>query len=355
MTDTIVAKYFDGQSSASRHTTIVYDHAMNEFVLNIENNTSFAWQIKDLQFEQYGSLTEIRNKNFPSAILKIDDEKFAQAFYQAMNQHKGIDLHKRLLNIGLLQMIFIAICLFGLVVLSYFYILPPIAEKSVALLPDGFDNQIGNIFMEAYLKDNDIDSVKTKYLEEFATHIDFNNHKPLHYAVVNSDEVNAFALPNGQIVVFSAILENMKSSDELVALLAHEASHINQRHSTKMICRNLAGYMIISLILSDVNGIMAVIGDNAQQLHSLAYSRKFEQEADEQGMKILMENNINPYGMVQLFEQLEAESGFDIPKIISSHPLTKDRKENMENIICEKNYAIKPNNQLDTIFGYLNH
>jgi predicted Zn-dependent protease len=108
--------------------------------------------------------------------------------------------------------------------------------------------------------------------------------------------------------------------------------------------------MLVSLLLSDVNGIMAVLADNAQQLHSLSYSRKFEQEADEQGLKILMDNQVDPNGMVQLFEHLEKESKFSIPKIISSHPLTIERKENMQKIISETVYEVKPNGNLNAIF-----
>ena len=121
-----------------------------------------------------------------------------------------------------------------------------------------------------------LDIKKSKYLEQFAAELNLGNTKPIRFTVVKSDEVNAFALPNGQIVVFTAILDDMKSSDELVALLGHEASHINNRHSTKMLCRNLAGYMIVSLLLSDVNGIMAVLADNAHQLHSLSQLKAYQ-------------------------------------------------------------------------------
>jgi predicted Zn-dependent protease len=111
--------------------------------------------------------------------------------------------------------------------------------------------------------------------------------------------------------------------------------------------------MVVSLLFSDVNGVMAVLADNAQQLHSLSYSRSFEQEADEQGLKILMDNHVNPNGMVKLFEQLEEESKVSIPKIISSHPLTKERKENMQKIISEAVYDVKPNDKLISIFEHI--
>jgi predicted Zn-dependent protease len=207
--------------------------------------------------------------------------------------------------------------------------------------------------MDAFLNDNIIDTQKTKYLEQFASEIDLKNEKPLKFAVVKSNQINAFALPNGQIVVFSAILENMQSKEELAALLGHEASHVNCRHSIKMLCRNLAGYLLVSLLFSDVNGIMAVLADNAQQLHSLSYSRSFEQEADEQGLDILMSNHLNPKGMITLFEQLEHESDFAMPEILSTHPLTDERKNNIQKIISQSHYEVKPNDKLNAIFSRL--
>jgi predicted Zn-dependent protease len=355
MNNTIDATYFGGQSSVSQKTTVVFNERMNEFRLQIVGGISFVWKLDDLLFEQYGSLLEIRNEKYSGVILKIDNKDFSQKFYNAIKKNKGIDIHTRLLNIGFSKIVAIAICFLSFIMLAYFYVLPTIAEKTVPFIPDSFDNKIGDVFMETFLADNDIDTTKTKYLEQFVSELNLKTKKPLRFLVVNSEEINAFALPNGQIVVFTAILDNMKSSDELVALLGHEISHVNHRHSTKILCRSLAGYMMVSLLLSDVNGIMAVLADNAQQLHSLSYSREFEKEADEQGLKILMDNNINPNGMVQLFEQLEKEEKFSIPKIISSHPLTKERKENIQKIISETVYQVKPNDKLNSLFESIKH
>ncbi len=355
MNKTIEAKYFDGHSSASQQIIIAFNDTMNEFRLQVADGISFLWQLEDLQFEQYGSLLELRNANYPGAILKVDNKDFSQQFYEIMKQDRRLDIHSRLLNLGLSKITAIAFCLFGLMVLGYFYVLPPVAERFVVLLPVSFDNEIGDVFMETFLNEHDVDTVKTRYLEKFASNLNLKNAKPLRFTVVKSNELNAFALPNGHIVVYTAILDSMKSSDELVALLGHEVSHVNNRHSTKMLCRNLAGYMVISLIFSDINGVMAVLTDNAQQLQSLSYSRTFEQEADEQGLKIIIDNHVDPNGMVQLFDQLEKETNISIPQIISSHPSTENRKEHMQKIISQTVYEVKPNDHLTSIFESLNN
>lgn len=347
-------KYFDGLSSAFVDVSVNFNDSMNKICFQKENGDLFFWDISEIQFNQYSNLLEIRNKYNLDAILKIDNENFTRKFFLVMKKNKGIDIHTRILNAGFLNISIIAICLIALFSLGYFYILPPVAEKSAAMLPESFDNYIGDIFMKNFIDEKNIDNEKTKNIQNFAEELYLGNTKPLGFTVIKSSEVNAFALPNGQIIIYTAILDKMQNYDQLVALLGHEVSHINNRHSIKILCKNLAGYMMISLLFSDVNGIMSLLAENAQQLHSLSYSREFEEEADKHGLQILINNNTNPYGMIKLFEKLEEEeSEFNIPKIISSHPLTNNRKKYIQKLIIESDYTVKSNNKLATIFETL--
>lgn len=344
--------YFDGQSSAARFALVTMEEQSDMLVLqSIEHEQK--WQIKDLEFERYGSVVELRNKRYSGAILKVDNDDFADRFYKYMKQHKRVDIHARLLQLGYKKLVAISVGLMALIVVAYFYLLPPLAERAVGLLPDSFDDTLGDMFTENFLEKNDIDHRRSEYLTLFARELNLQNNKPLKFAVVKSKEMNAFAAPNGQIVVYSALVDSLRSAEELAALLGHEASHVNQRHSVKMLSRNLAGYMMISLLISDVNGIMTVIADNVHQLNSLSYSRKFEEEADYLGLKILMDNGLDPQGMVRLFERLEAQEKFSIPQLLSTHPLTAERKKKMQDIIDSTPHHISSNTRLYSLFRKL--
>lgn len=353
MLNSFEAKYFDGKSSLPQQIKVAFQNDILGLQLQISRDEKINWSLTDLRFERFGNLVEIRNQNYAYAILKVENAAFAEEFYSAMKRERRVDIHTRLLGLGLLKISGIALGLLGLIVGAYFYILPPIAEKSAALLPESFDDKIGNVFIENYLEKVEVDTARSMQLEEFASQLKLKNRKSLRFTVVKSEEINAFALPNGHIVVFSGILDNMESADELAALLGHEVTHVNARHSTKMLCRNLAGYMLVSLLFSDVNGVMAVLAENAQQLHSLSYSRNFEQEADEQGLRILVDNHVDPRGMIQLFERLEKDNGVSIPKIISTHPLTEDRRAHMEEMIGTMDYQVVSNPKLVSIFKEL--
>jgi predicted Zn-dependent protease len=346
----VEAKYFDGQSSVAHKITLVFDERINELRFQFENGDSLVWRVDDLNFEQYGDCLEIRNKHFAGAFLQITNEPFSKQFFKAMKRANKVDVHHRILSIGFRKIVAIAVAMLALIVVSYIYLLPTIAERSAALLPETFDTALGNAAMRIHFNENRIDSVRTNLLEEFASQIDFKNTRELNFTVIESSRINAFALPNGQIVIYTGLLNRLRDANELAALLAHEAAHINYRHSIKMLSRNLAGYFLISLILSDVSGIMAVLADNAHQLHSLAYSRRFENEADAQGLAILMKNDIDPNGKVQLFDLIAQLERISIPEILSTHPLTEGRRENMERIIEKSSFEVLPQNRLDSLF-----
>jgi len=106
-------------------------------------------------------------------------------------------------------------------------------------------------------------------------------------------------------------------------------------------------------MLSDVNGIMAIIADNAHNLQSLSYSRKFEQEADEQGTKLMINNNINPLGMTLLFSRLKSQNKAAVPAFISTHPMTNNRIDDINNLIKNTKHKSLYNSQLKELFSQL--
>lgn len=134
--------------------------------------------------------------------------------------------------------------------------------------------------------------------------------------VVDSAEVNAFALPGGFVVVNSGLLVEARTGEEVAAVLAHELSHVTLRHSTKRI----AGGLGVSAALGLVFGIVD-IGAPAytlSYLSSLGYERGQEREADEHGQALLERAGISPLGMATFFERLA--SAPSPPELLSTHP-----------------------------------
>ena len=103
----------------------------------------------------------------------------------------------------------------------------------------------------------------------------------------------------------SGILEIMEEEEELAALLAHEVSHINGRHSLRTISRNLSNYLLVSILTGDVGGFSSIIIENSDLISSLSFSRSLEKEADLEGINLMVKADIDPRGMVDLFERFE--------------------------------------------------
>ena len=348
------AIYFDGESSTPQNVELFLDKKKEVFYFETQKKERINWGIKESDFKQKSDSFVIQSKEDVSKSIIVKEPLFINNLKTYLEETGNVNWYQKLINLGFKVHSIIAITILGFIGLSYLYILPYIAEKAVVLVPESYDTNLGNLVFKQSLMTSTIDSVKTEKLNLFAKELKLNNNKNVHFTVVNSNIINAYALPNGDIVVFSGILDAMKDYDELAALIGHEVSHVNNRDSMKMLCRNLSGYIFISAVLGDTNGVMAVIGDNANTLKSLSFSREFEHEADADGFQILVNNKVNPKGMSNLFKRLqEEENGIAVPEFLSSHPVTTERISFINKMIQYKSYTFNENLKLKNLFDQI--
>lgn len=345
--------FFDGITSVPKLVELKIDAFQHAITITSSEFEPLIWVIEDIRIEHLGACLEIRNLKNPVAFLKVSDACFISYFIDLMNTKGQIGWYYKILQLGMKAYIGIAIIILALIAGGYWFLIPWVAEKAVLIIPESYDASLGSTFFTEYLTKNNVDSSKTVLLNQFAHELKLQKTRGLHFTVVNSSEVNAFALPDGNIIVYSGLLDLIKNYDELACLMGHEVIHVNQRHSMKMLCRNLSGYIFISAVFSDVNGIMAVIADNAHNLQSLSYSREFEKQADEEGTTLMIHNNVNPNGMTRLFSRLKENDYINIPAFISSHPLTNDRIETINHFIINTQHKNYYQPELQKLFNML--
>lgn len=184
----------------------------------------------------------------------------------------------------------------------------------------------GNQLFEYFTNELQTDTAATRLMGIITRDFEMSNRYPIQVTVVNDTTVNAFALPGGHIVIYSGIIAAMKDQDQLYALLGHEASHVNERHSLQGMTQNLTSSFLLSLISSNLNGTGVNLIAQADFLRGLSYSRKLEATADWKGQEMMIKNKINPGGMTRLMEALQQahpESGNWT--FLSTHPITSDR------------------------------
>jgi len=169
------------------------------------------------------------------------------------------------------------------------------------------------------------------------------------FDVIDSKEVNAFALPGGPTYFFTGLLNRMKSEDELAAVLAHELTHVRREHWAYQYAdsqkRNLGLSLI--LILAKANRTVVDLASVGNSLFDLKFSRTHESQADEQGMDMLIAAGYNPQGMVDVFTMLrETNKGGRPPEILSTHPDDGNRIKAMQNRIKGLKQTFPPQKQL---------
>lgn len=315
------ALFYDGLSSSPQNVNWTLHVQQGLLYIQFQDQQIYTWQIEALDYAEGPHSLELRLKSSPAAYLSIPNTE-AEELLKALRK---TNLHGRFRNLSPVKVLAVVLILLGTLVGSYFLLVPIFAEKAVVFIPQSVDNQIGETAYHAMVSSEDLDTSKTKALNAFAKQLQLGNQRPIHFNVVNSSEVNAFALPNGEVVVYTGILDQIDHSSQLTALLGHEVSHVNARHSMRLLSRNLAGYMIISLLVGDIGGFTTILVDNAQQMHQLAFSRKHEEEADHLGLQIMLKNHQDPKGMLQLFSKLQKHTPNGIPEMLSTHPLPKSR------------------------------
>ena len=164
------------------------------------------------------------------------------------------------------------------------------------------------------------------------------------FYVVNTDVVNAFALPGGIVYVNRGVLERADRMDELAGVMAHEIEHVVRRHSVKQM-ENMQGANIgvaLACSLTNVcNNQAAAAAINVGGTAIFAkFSRTDEVQADEGGFRNVINAGINPEGMLTFFQKLLAEeqqsgSSGAASSWFSDHPGTQDRIQDIQNMLAQ--------------------
>lgn len=334
--------FYDGQSSVSRKALLNLTSGFWIIRYTDENfqSHSVKWDINELRsIGVLNGAQVFRYGSFPQQLIECHEEDLISILKQQYPNAKFLKTNTFELK-GWKNIVAATLLLIGLLVSVYLYVLPPCAEFLADQIPQDIETSLGISMLNSFIDGSEKDAELSLLVNQFAKNIDFNTTYPIEITVVKKDEINAFALPGGQIVVYDGILKKMKNGGELAALLSHEVAHIEYKHSLKSISRSLSGYIFVSLVFNDVNGITTTLVDNANILNNLSYSRALETDADHRALNTLKANNINQQGVVDLFETLKSGHDFSYLKFLSTHPLTDDRIKYAKAISQKQTYVI---------------
>lgn len=172
---------------------------------------------------------------------------------------------------------------------------------------------------EAYLRSAGLESEIKNFAWEFN--------------LVKSDEINAWCMPGGKIVVYEGIMKLVSSDDELAVVMGHEVAHAVAKHSNERMSQQVAAQMGANVLGAVMQGQSYQTQAIAQQVYGLGaqygvmqpFSRKHESEADEMGLVLMTIAGYNPDVAITFWQKMSAAGSSKIPEFLSSHPSHETR------------------------------
>ena len=331
-------------------------------VLAVEDHITIGYRREDgtTQTVRWNliDITAVFDKSQQATIITSDGEKDcsllingkdATDFILQMQAEQQKPWHKKDKTKEWLRNLLIFLAVAGILMATYFLLVPWLSGKLASNVSIKTEEEFGNAVFDALDLSQQQDGEATVVLNDFFKEMEIPTGYNVRITVVNGDVVNAFALPGGNIVVYSALLKELKTYPELAALLSHEFTHINNRHTTRSVFRQLGSRIFLSLLFGRFGSVTAILADQADRFKSLKYSRKLEKEADIGGLSLLQERKIDHEGFVGLFHHLKASvPGSAMPEFFESHPDINSRIDYIRE--ASKNSLAEDNPQLRAIF-----
>jgi beta-barrel assembly-enhancing protease len=217
----------------------------------------------------------------------------------------------------------------------------------VQQVTDKTEQKLGELFWGVFKKtEKEITSELTvNSIDSIVTHICKSNNidgEKIKVHIINKDEINAFALPNGHLIVFSGLILNSDNQEELTGVMCHEIAHIELNHVMKKLVKEIGLSVLISMTTG--NGRSDAINETAKMLSSSAFDRSLEKEADMKAVDYLVNAKVNPEPFANFLYKLSDEEHEAAKYLtwISTHPDSKERAEYIIEYNKDKLTAYKP-------------
>ena len=322
--------FYDGKSPTKHRVVVVLQS--NGIIIKSDDFEEILWQFDHIKQspELYSkSFTQLENTELLNQRLVIEDPDFLSVvseFFPSMKFNRPAKMLsiKRLAVLGILLLLV-------LVPTFYYFLLPSFSEIVAEKIPVSFEKKLSAPYLSILvpkesLCNNDRNYKKIEYILNTLTSTIPDSEYEFKLYIVKSDVLNAFALPGGYVVIYSALLEKTDRPEQLAGVLSHEIQHITNRHGTEALVKDYTLGIFISAVTNDSGTIETTLGF-AKYIGLMNYSRESETEADIEGIKMMKSARLDPNGMVEFFEILNKHSGAvpDSLQYLSSHPQAKDR------------------------------
>ncbi len=206
--------------------------------------------------------------------------------------------------------------------------------SNINIFTDAEEVQLGKQFSRQIEQDMKIytDPVVTAYIDQLGQHLANHSQRQnitYHFKVVNTDVVNAFAVPGGYLYVNIGLIRAAANESELAGVIGHEIGHVVGKHGVKQMTRQLGLTAVAQLALGEnQNELKQMVANLAANGVLMKYSRDAEREADKYAVQEMYDAGIDPEGMATFFEKLlnlQKGKPSKLKQLFSTHPPTTER------------------------------
>ena len=187
--------------------------------------------------------------------------------------------------------------------------------SDINIFTDAQEVQLGKQFSREIEKEIKIytDPVVTAYIDQLGQHLANHSQRQnitYHFKVVDTEVVNAFAVPGGYLYVNIGLIRAAENESELAGVIGHEIGHVVGKHGVKQLTRQLGLAAVAQLALGeDQSKLKQMVAGLAANGVLTKYSRDAEREADIYAVQEMYDAGIDPEGMATFFEKLRTDSG----------------------------------------------
>ncbi|MEN6375690.1 MAG: M48 family metallopeptidase [Smithella sp.] len=333
--------YLDGKTGDKQPVEIqLLDAGLR---ISSQSGSVFLWTYQEIRQTQgfYGNepVQLVRVGNIPEVLI-IDNQEFLASLHHFVPKAAKRFHNPAFRGLRFRMILYATIGLIAVGFFTYVWGIPLLAVAVAPHVPLAWEKGMGQSALNilAPEKSRCKDKALQQAIEEIVARLSPPGSSYYDYKVfvVNSPIFNAVALPGGNIIVFSGLLKKTESPEYLAAVLAHEMQHIRNRHATRKIIEDSSTGLMLSAVSGDVTGSMLYGMKITRTLATLSYSRRDEEEADAEGIKMMIAANLNPETMVSFFQIMkEKNAGLKIPQYISTHPDMGQRISRIRSLIVQ--------------------
>ncbi len=330
--------YFDGETAEPHPVRLTIDEAREALRFDSGDGEPGYWSL-----DQIRCLPDQAGRD--QLVLCHSEDPLARLVTpEHLLEKRCPHLNRRIRTVSRFRLMAWALAALASVALIILFLVPRMADQLAAFLPPEGERALGETTLNQIrnaLTGSEVDPVAACSSAEGRAALVAMQRRliwkmteqradvpPLSVHVLDHDMVNAFALPGGYVVLFRGLIEAAETPEELAAVFAHEMGHVVSRDPTRHALRSAGSIGVLGLIFGDFAG-GAIVLFLAEQLIEAQYSQEAEAEADRFAQELLLQADIPPSALGDMFEHLLKLHG-DAEGVMAhflSHPDLKSRIE----------------------------